>query len=68
MGTILLAFVFMFFAQMRQNNEGFSIHLLLFVVAMGMFILAGFIPAEPWRWRLLVWGLACWGISTVLPF
>ncbi len=51
-----------------QRTEGFSFHLLLFVVAMGMFILAGFIPAEPWRWRLLVWGLAAWGISTALPF
>jgi hypothetical protein len=53
---------------MNNRNTGFSLHLLLFVVAMGMFILSGFIPAEPWRWRLLVWGLACWGISEVLPF
>lgn len=51
-----------------QRNEGFSLHLLLFVIAVGMLILSGFIPAEPWRWRLLVWGMACWAISTSLPF
>ena len=33
---------------------------------VGMLILAGFIPAEPWRWRLLVWGMACWAISTAI--
>jgi hypothetical protein len=51
-----------------NRNEAFSLHLLLFVIACGMFILSGFVPAEPWRWRLMTWGLAAWAISTVLPF
>ena len=50
------------------HRTGFTLSLLLFVIGMGMLILSGFVPQEPWRWRLLTWGLAAWGISTALPF
>jgi hypothetical protein len=52
------------------RREGFSFSLLVFVIGVGMMILAGcsFVPEQPWRFRLLSWGLACWAISTALPF
>lgn len=52
------------------RKEGFSFSLLLFMIGCAMMILAGcsFVPGEPWRFRLLAWGLAAWAISTALPF
>ena len=55
---------------MNENHNVLSLHNLFFVIAVALFILAGtsIVPAEPWRFRLLSWGLACWAISTALPW
>lgn len=32
---------------------------ILFVFALVMLVVSALAPAEPWRWRLLCFGLAC---------
>ena len=53
-----------------HQQDVLSVHNLYFVIAVVFFIIAGanFVPVEPWRNRLLCWGLAAWAISTALPW
>lgn len=39
--------------------------IILLVFAFVMFVVSGAVQVEPWRWRLLVWGLACLVAATL---
>jgi hypothetical protein len=46
-------------------------HLILIVLAMLLFLLAGlgdFLAGGPWAWtyRLIAWGLFCWALSEIV--
>ena len=45
-----------------------SVHLLLFVIAVVFFILAGLGVPEAPRLRYIGWGLALWAISLTISF
>lgn len=40
--------------------------LILLVFAFVLFIVSGLLAVEPWRWRMLTWGLAAWVLSLIL--
>lgn len=51
-----------------MNHVHVSVALFLQVVGTALFILAGLgIPEAP-RFRFIGWGLACWGLSEILPY
>jgi hypothetical protein len=55
-----------------NRNEGFSFHLVLRILAILLFFLAGLgggwaTPTVwPWNGRLVSWGLFCWCLSEVI--
>jgi len=45
-------------------------HLILLTLALVLFVLAGLpypAPYEPWRYKLIAWGLAAW-VASAYPF
>jgi hypothetical protein len=53
---------------MHPSYTHVSIALFLQVAGTVLFILAGLGLPEPARFRFIGWGLACWGLSFLLPY